>query len=573
MGTRQFTVQLARRTSSTFTSLPLLLAAAAAAGQPKPDAVPTSLTNASAVYSVPAASQPGYLTSVTDPTFHSTLMRITPDAGVSTAPVSGTWGTDTRHHYSKDEPWSADGASYCLENRGGGSPSPLILDGKTFQPLFSVPASAGLYDYRWHPAVAHAHEMISVNSAGTELAWVDVTSGRRTRTWTLPFAAAGFGAGEGNASQDGRFVAVNSATQMVVIDMDPQPPYAAYPNRRIGPVYTFPACSLSVSDPSTCRIGNLSVSASGKYVDVKYSGSDSETEDVHRIYEVDPATLALSPHRMAQGSVRNATFADRPNGWIFGLKHADMTLDPFDGNEDVIVGGRSNPSSSIGHVVKVRLRDGKVTALTDPTNEASVLHVSARSRNRPGWAYVSYFEVSGARFSDELVAVKLDGSRQVERYAHLHSVTSGCYRCEQHPVPSPDGGMIAFASNWAQDCGSGCGSASLIKDYVILSASAGVADAGVPPRPASGGVALARVWPNPAGLPLDVAFALPADAPARLELLDVAGRSVLADDLGASGAGAFEASLGEGSTLRPGTYWLRLSQGGGQAVSRVVFLQ
>jgi len=62
--------------------------------------------------------------------------------------------------------------------------------------------------------------MINVNSSGSELSWVDATTGSNTRTWTLP---------------------------LVVIDMDPQPPYAPY-----------------------------------------------------------------------------------PNGWIFGLKHADMTLDPFD---------------------------------------------------------------------------------------------------------------------------------------------------------------------------------------------------------------------------------------------------
>jgi len=149
--------------------------------------------------------------------------------------VSGTWGTDSRHHYSKDQPWSADGVFYCLENRGGGSPSPLLLDGHTFAPLLSVPSSAGLWDYRWHPAKARARLMINVNSSGTELSWVDATTGLKARTWTLPFAVSGFGSGEGNASRDGRFVALASASRLVVVDMDPQQPYAPYPNRRIGP--------------------------------------------------------------------------------------------------------------------------------------------------------------------------------------------------------------------------------------------------------------------------------------------------------------------------------------------------
>jgi hypothetical protein len=551
--------------------LSCVLAAAPGQAQEKPGGLPSALTNSAAVYSIPSAGQPAYLKPITDPTFGSSVRRITPDPGASSAPVAGTWGSDTRHHYSKDQPWSADGAYYCLENRGGGSPSPLMLDGHTFAPLFSVPSSAGLWDFRWHPAKTHAHEIINVNSSGTELSWVDARTGRKTRTWTLPFAADGFGAGEGNASQDGRFVALHNATRLVVIDMDPQSPYASYPSRRIGPVYTFPPCSLSVDTPTSCRIGNVGISASGRYVDVKYAGPSSETQDVHRIYEVDPATLALRPHRMAQGALRCDTFKDRPNGWIFGLKHADMTLDPFDHDEDVMVGGRSCPGSSIGHVVKVRLSDGKVTALTDPSNEAAVLHVSTRNRERRGWAYVSFFRTDGKRFSDELIAVKLDGSRAVERYAHMHSATSGCYRCEQHPAPSPDGSMIAFASNWAQDCGSGCGSASVIKDYVVMAASAAVAGAEDAPRPAAA-LALARIWPNPSSLPLHVAFALPEHAPARLELVDVAGRSVLTRDLGAPGAGVFDASIGAEASIRPGTYWLRLSQSGHETASRVVIL-
>src|SRR5213076_873085 len=141
--------------------------------------------------------------------------------------------------------------------------------------------------------------------------------------------------------------------------------------------------------------------------------------DAHRIFEVD-TSLAIQPHVMADEAGRCGSFAARPNGWIFPLKHADMALDPFDGNQDVIGGGRACPGSSIGHVVKVRLRDGQVTPLTDPSNEASVQHVSTRNLDRPGWDYVGYYKVDGERFSDEVVAVKLDGSRSVERLAHKH---------------------------------------------------------------------------------------------------------------------------------------------------------
>jgi hypothetical protein len=121
----------------------------------------------------------------------------------------------------------------------------------------------------------------------------------------------------------------------------------------------------------------------------------------------------------------------------------------------------------MGGVVMVRLKDNKVTTLTDPKNEAWSFHVSTRNYDRPGWAYVSYWPGSGRRFNDEIIAVKMDGSKSVERLAHTHSNANGCYRCEPHPVPSRDGRRVLWASNWAMNCGSSCGSSSDIKAYVV----------------------------------------------------------------------------------------------------------
>ena len=42
----------------------------------------------------------------------------------------------------------------------------------------------------------------------------------------------------------------------------------------------------------------------------------------------------------------------------------------------------------MGGVVMVRLRDGIVTMLTDPANEAFPHHISTRNLDRPGWVYV-----------------------------------------------------------------------------------------------------------------------------------------------------------------------------------------
>ena len=539
----------------------------AAGAQPRPEATPNALTNPSAVYTVQATSEPTYLKTFTDPTFGSKLMRIAQDAGTSTSPVSGTWGSDTRHHYSKTQPWSADGALYVLENRSGGSPSNLVLDGHTFAPLFGVPTSAGLWDYRWHPSLSHAREMINVGSSGTELSWVNASTGQKTRTWTLPFAVDGFGQGEGNASNDGRFIALGSSSRMFVVDMDPQLPYAPYPSKRIGPAVDISSCGLS-----GCAIDWVSISASGKYAVVNYDG------DHPRVFDVNPTTLALSPHAEASGSPRCSGTAAA--GFVYDVGHADLAMNPFDNHADVMIGqehcgnhGKTIGGKAVGYVVMVRLSDGAITSLTSPDNEAYPHHVSTRNILQPGWAIVSHYKSSGTRFSDEIMAVKMDGSLACNRYMHSHSAFSGCYRCEVHPVASPDGSMIAFASNWAQDCGTGCGSSSVIKDYVLMAGGQVTTDAGDGPRPAASGLALARIWPNPSSLPLRVTFALPASGPASLELVDVAGRSVLAQELGAPGAGLHDATFGTGASLRPGTYWLRLSQGDGHTASRVVILE
>ena len=433
-----------------------------------PAAATAGVSDPMRVLSVPATPRPAYLERTVAPTFGTPVERITGDAGTPLGGWGGTWGRRARHVYSKQQPWNADGTLLLIENRDGGSPSPLLLNGATFAPLGAACSRGVLFDYRWNPSPRHARELVNVNREGTELAWVDVGRCAVTRSWPLPLRSSyGIGSGEGNPSADGRFVALGNDREMVVVDMDPRPPHPAWPHRRIGPVYRF------ASDPgwSAMKIGNLSISPSGRYVDVKFSGPTRETADLHRIYEVDPATLGLRPHRMAGASPRCGAYAGRTDGWILPLKHADMTLDPFDQGEDVIVGGRSCPGSTTGHVLKIRLRDGAVTALTDPANEAPVSHVSTRSVRRPGWAYVSFYPAPGRRFDDELVAIRLDG-HAVERLAHVHSVTSGCYACEAHPVPSPDGTRVLFASNWARACGSGCGAPDEISDFVVWRQSA-----------------------------------------------------------------------------------------------------
>ena len=86
--------------------------------------------------------------------------------------------------------------------------------------------------------------------------------------------------------------------------------------------------------------------------------------------------------------------------------------------------------------------------------------------------------------------------------------------------------------------------------------------------------ALEGVRPNPArGDGVEVAFALPSGASARLELLDVSGRRVRAREVGSLGAGRHTVNLTEGRSVNAGVYWVRLTQGADQRTARVVVIQ
>lgn len=409
------------------------------------------ITDPNLIFSVPKMANPAYLSPTIDPTFGSTVVRIANDTGTSTSPVNGKWGSDARHHYSKDQPWNSDNTLLVLQNNN--SPSQLILDGTTYQPKYGKCKNYSVWDDRWHPSLQHPHERINVNH--DKLEWFDVVSCTQTRSWVLPFSVNYMGSGEGNTSFDGRYVLLSDATRMFMVDMDPQAPYASYAdgnNNRIGPVLDISNCGLK-----ECSIDWVSVSPSGKYAVVS-------NNDQLRVFDVDPKTLAITPRPMPIDSEQCSNH-DPAKGYIFDLGHADMTINPFDNNEDVIIGQRRSwckgPVNGIdmGSVIMVRLKDNAVTTLTSPNKEAFAHHVSARSYDRPGWVYVSFYPYKEKKriFNDEIVAVKIDGSLTVERLVHKHSNNNGCYRCEAHAVPSRDGRRVLWAT----------GSPSDIKAYIV----------------------------------------------------------------------------------------------------------
>jgi hypothetical protein len=92
----------------------------------------------------------------------------------------------------------------------------------------------------------------------------------------------------------------------------------------------------------------------------------------------------------------------------------------------------------------------------------------------------------------------------------------------------------------------------------------------VPLRPA---FALAGVRPNPAGGDLTVSLSLPDASPARLEAFDLAGRRIVARDVGSLGGGSHVVRLAEARALAPGFYLLRLTRGDRALTTRVAIVR
>lgn len=91
--------------------------------------------------------------------------------------------------------------------------------------------------------------------------------------------------------------------------------------------------------------------------------------------------------------------------------------------------------------------------------------------------------------------------------------------------------------------------------------------------PAAPPLGLQGLRPNPAIRDAIVAFSLPDASPARLEMLDLAGREILAREVGDLGVGNHVVNLSEGRTLAPGIYLVRLTRGARSLTVRAVVLR
>ncbi len=82
-----------------------------------------------------------------------------------------------------------------------------------------------------------------------------------------------------------------------------------------------------------------------------------------------------------------------------------------------------------------------------------------------------------------------------------------------------------------------------------------------------------QVWPNPATGAFGISFASLSNEPTRLEMFDVRGQRVLARDVNARRGGTPRLHVGDAKDFPSGVYFVRLTQSGFTATSRLVLVR
>lgn len=273
-------------------------------------------------------------------------------SGTQLTLAAGTWGFDTRHGYSKRQPWDHDEALYLIENPtttydstgssgkasgavNDGDGSVIALEASSWQPTSYYQCGRTSYrDERWLPFQpgrlvaldqATAFKATGADSAASHVGDSLVVLNARTCAIisgvALDFKANTIGAGEGTVGYDDEkncYVALHFnrynqnpglAQKAQVFKIDPDGIVTK------GAVFTIPRCSLQtecvaapVDSMEDCDIGHVQVSATGEHLIVHYNDdafgggagctSGPYGADAMRVFPIDRSTLTIGPEPM-----------------------------------------------------------------------------------------------------------------------------------------------------------------------------------------------------------------------------------------------------------------------------------
>ena len=348
-------------------------------------------------YQTPSTSMPDYLEAFTEDMSNSTIKRI---GDINTF---GTTSNRIRHNYAKDQTWNSDETLIKL----AGYPA-AILDAETYEFLYwsNIPGYG-----RW----SNTQPNIIYGASGNSFVSHNVSTNQRTTLRVFSeYNSVDFGYGEGNQSNDDRYVGligVNGSTRTA---------------------FVYDIQNNTITGSKVLPSGDLdwfSVSQSGDYAVLCWRPDGSGINQGLKSYDIN---LQNERHL------------------IDTTPHGDLGYDAY-GNEVFVGYGDQAQWDEQYSLYMVRLDGGGVTNLFPYVNGRGIWggHISCRNTDRPGWAYVSEQCCSNNPVAPrEIFAIKLDDSGIIERYAKHHSAPSGYYH-ESQLVPNRDGTKIIFASNWS----------------------------------------------------------------------------------------------------------------------------
>ncbi len=353
---------------------------------------------------------PGYLAPTSLPFIGTSVMRITDGSAF------GFSSRFYKHAYSKRQVWNSDGSRIFLGNH---YPA-IVLDGRTFRYLHRVSQP---FDAQWSHSDPDIMEGVRPDIAA--FVRLRVSTGAIETIRTFPeYSMVYIGGGEGNLSEDDRYVALigrrSGGVDVLVYDQVAN---------QVVSLRQFNGFTGPYGD-----IDNATMSPSGAYVVLGMNVGGTG-----RYYDVYDRQTMTFQRRLTDG-----------------ISHADIGYDSQ--GYEVLVTQTGNPA-----ITSVRLADGVPRVELPVLHMANNQHISCRNNLRRGWCYVSTYSHGSEQnrvMYKEIFAIKLDGSQTVERFTPSYFAQDPSDLQHQRApmaVPRRDGTLVMFASDW----GNGSSSATI----------------------------------------------------------------------------------------------------------------
>ena len=432
---------------------------------------------------VRSISRPGYLRTVTDPTFGDLVTRISDQTAFGTSNLYLT------HEYSTLQTWNADGSLLFLNDAWNWNTA-YLLDGKTGVYLRTVhPGALAGHTPRW--SNVNPNNMYGIPSTTVEGGSCNTTN--RLVVWhpetdtssypaltvlhtftqfdsyanTSLCANMTFGLDKGNFSNDDSLGVVIGWSTM----------------RKSWGITTFHMTNVNTDTPTVTEIATRWLGAIGG---TKNNFDSANWNNVSAMPKGDGVLVqwkSIGPG-IHQGIEWFSTDLTTTRHVTDAVSHYDEGLDA-NGNEMVVTncgqsgGASTNTCTGVSQNPGSPFIAGYYLNRFGPTGASlnlypsayprltSTVHISCRNQyQRPGWCYISDFQ-NNPSFPvgyEQIYALKLDGSETVEVFGVDHGSYDSCFICNEYTaraVPSRDGSKVIFTSDW------GLGASAPSYDYII----------------------------------------------------------------------------------------------------------